>query len=175
VRFILPQVCRKKPARASLLNRDLQADLSFVEVLERHDLGGPHLRSLCLGAIQQPCKVQPAVCEIKTKFVFKAGAILLSRTLGLVDIDANLASERLDRMVFADESNDVRYRRVIEEIRVDLGDSLITKKDDRELALRTTPSTHPVQSLDYGNRRSRRDLSLGVLVSNGDGAGHLRP
>jgi hypothetical protein len=52
VRFILPLVCRKKPARASLLNRYLQADLGFVEVLEGNDLGGPHLRGLRLRTIQ---------------------------------------------------------------------------------------------------------------------------
>ena len=142
--------------------------LALDETLERHDLGGPHLRSLCLGAIQQPCEVQPAVCEIQTKFVFKARAMLLGRALGLVDINANLASERLDRMVLADESNDVRYRRVIEEIRVDFGDSLVTEEDDRELTLRTTPSAQAIQRLDHRDSRSRRDLGLGVFVSNGD-------
>ena len=107
--------------------------------------------------------------------VHKATIIPRGRALGLVDIDANLTSERLHRMVFTDESNDVRYCRVIKEIRVDLSDGLIAEEDDREFALRATPSTHPVQRLDYGNCRNRRDFGLGVFVSNGDGAGHLRP
>ena len=109
--------------------------ICVVQQFHRASFSGTHATLLCRSQIVVAGEMQPAVHDVEHQLCGEIAAVLPRVSEGGVGRNADFTGESGDAIAF--ERDDVRRGRIVHEIGVNLGESAVGEKRDREFARRT--------------------------------------